>query len=58
MSWQTASTDGVWIFTHPDGRRIEALPNHHVQQETITRRAIVDALDDLDATITTGAVDA
>lgn len=58
MSWQTASTDGVWIFTHPDGRRIEAWGNSKVTNETITRRAIVDALDDLDTTITTGAVDA
>lgn len=48
--WITESTDGVWIFRHPDGRRIEALPNRKVKNETVTRLSIAAALDTLDST--------
>lgn len=57
MSWDTYSEAGLWIFTHPDGRQIEALPNRHVTNPSILRRALVDALNDHDNNVTAGAID-
>lgn len=46
--WITESVDGLWIFRHPDGRRIEAMPNGKVKHETRYRDAIVQALAERD----------
>lgn len=49
--WVTEQTDGLWIFRHPDGRRIEALANDRVTTPTVIRHRILAALNaaDLDA---------
>lgn len=46
--WISESTDGVWVFRHPDGRRIEALPNDKVTTPTVARHRIVKTLDEMD----------
>lgn len=46
--WTSESTDGVWIFRHPDGRRIEASPNDKVTTPTVARFRIVITLNEMD----------